>query len=610
VPNEPEKDLEVLLEYLRDARGFDFTGYKRASLTRRIDRRMQQVGAESYSGYMGTLEANPGEFAELFDTILINVTGFLRDSEAWDYLAAEVLPLVVSERDRREPIRIWSAGTASGEEAYSLAVLLAELLGEEEFRAAVKIYATDADEAALAEARHARYPTTTVVKAFGDERAARFFEIEGANSVFRQDLRRSLIFGRHDLVQHPPISRINLLVCRNTLMYFTAEMQRRVLTNFHFALAEGGFLFLGKSEAMVSHGNLFDIVNHKHRVFRRSAHSQAGVRHVAEGRPQRAVPLVADDGPAMVRLAFEEAPVAQLVVDESGMVTAANRRARGLFGLGLDAIGRPLKDLQVSYRPLEIRSLVDEVMANRRPMAVHDVAWTTPTGEEESLDVVLHPVTDDGLVGAVVTYSQVGRNKALREELERSQRELENAYEELQSTVEELETTNEELQSTNEELETTNEELHSTNEELETMNEELQSTNEELETANSELRERGVALDEANGFMESILSSLSSAVVVLNRDMAVRSWNRMAEDLWGLRSDEVETAHFLNLDIGLPVDELRQPIRAVLNGTSEGEELVVGAVNRRGRQIDCAVKVSPLRDGEDTIGAILGMEAT
>lgn len=564
--SEPDGDLETLLAYLHDARGFDFTEYERASLTRRIERRMQQVGAESYSSYMGVLEANPGEFAELFDTILIDVTGFLRDSEAWDYLATEILPVVVSERGPEEPIRVWSAGTASGEEAYSLAVLLAERLGEDQFRASVKIYATDADEAALAEARHARYPTTTVVRAFGEERAKRFFEIEGANSVFRQDLRRSLIFGRHDLVQHPPISRINLLVCRNTLMYFTADMQRRVLTNFHFALAEGGFLFLGKSEAMVSGRSHFDSVSQKHRVFRRSTQAHGVNRHVADLRPPPATSAGGDQGPAMVRLAFEEAPVAQLVVDETGVVTAANRRARSLLGLGLETIGLPLEDLQVSHRPLEIRSLVDEVMASRRPVAVHEVEWTTPSGEQEHLDVVLHPLADDVLVGVVVNYSQVGRDKALGDELERSQRELDSTYEELRATVE------------------------------------------ELETAHRQLRERGAALDEANGFLGSVLASLDSGVVVLNRDMAVRSWNHTAEDMWGLRSDEVESAHFLNLDIGLPVDQLRQPIRGVLTGATDGEEILIPAVNRRGRPIDCSVRISPLRDGKDIIGAILVME--
>jgi two-component system CheB/CheR fusion protein len=605
---ESEAGMEALLQYLKDSRGFDFTGYKRASLGRRIERRMQQVGLDDYSSYASMLEANPGEFAELFDTILINVTDFLRDPEAWAYLASEVIPSIIEGRGPADAIRVWSAGTASGQEAYSLAVLFAEALGEDRYRATVKIYATDADDGALATARQGRYPVTSVLNAFGEERAARFFETDGATCTFRQDLRRSLIFGRHDLVQHPPISRIDLLVCRNTLMYFTADMQRRVLTNFHFALAEEGYLFLGKSEAMASHSSIFEVVDLKQRVFRRFPRDPALRPPNLELTPRipRQLPAEFAD---VLRAGFEESPVAQIVIDPESVVTAVNRHARSMFGLAIDAPESFLKDLQISYRPLELRSLVDEVIASGRPTVVRDVAWITPSGDQEWFDVSLLPIRLNEHTGVIVTYNQVGRYKLLREELDRSQRELEGAYEELQSTVEELETTNEELQSTNEELETTNEELHSTNEELETMNEELQSTNEELETANTEMQDRGFALDQTNTFLESILAGLRSGVVVLNPEMTVRAWNAMAEDMWGLRADEVEGLHFLNLDIGLPVDELRAAIRACLNGSSAGEYLKVSAINRRGRSITCAVTISPLQDGKDVLGVILVLDA-
>ncbi|MBV8236322.1 MAG: PAS domain-containing protein, partial [Acidimicrobiia bacterium] len=187
-----------------------------------------------------------------------------------------------------------------------------------------------------------------------------------------------------------------------------------------------------------------------------------------------------------------------------------------------------------------------------------------------------------------------------------SQRELEAAYEELQSINEELETTNEELQSTNEELETTNEELHSTNEELETMNEELQSTNEELETTNNELRQRSIELDDVNAFLESILGSLGSGVIVLSRQLTVRVWNKISEELWGLRADEVAGQQFFGLDIGLPVDELSQPIRSALTNPDGSSEVQVAAVNRRGRALECNVRISPLKgDGQAADGVIL-----
>src|SRR5215468_8872205 len=202
----------------------------------------------------------------------------------------------------------------------------------------------------------------------------------------------------------------------------------------------------------------------------------------------------------------------------------------------------------------------------------------------------------------MLTFLDVSRYQHLREELERSQRELETAYEELQSTVEELETTNEELQSTNEELETTNEELHSTNEELE-------STNEELETINNELRERSSEVSDLNQFLEAILGSLKSAVIVLGTQMEVKAWNRQAEELWGLRSDEVLGHHFLNLDIGFPVDTLRLPVRDLLAGRAQQAQVVRSAINRRGRAIECTVNVSGLMGDQETKGVILMMDA-
>jgi two-component system, chemotaxis family, CheB/CheR fusion protein len=224
------------------------------------------------------------------------------------------------------------------------------------------------------------------------------------------------------------------------------------------------------------------------------------------------------------------------------------------------------------------------------------VEWTSPGGEQRHTEIVASPIVSasGAFLGSSITFADVARYERLRSELERSKRELEMAYEELQSTVEELETTNEELQSTNEELETTNEELQSTNEELETMNEELQSTNEELETINDELRQRTGELDRVNAFLESILLSLGVAVAVLDREQRIQVWNEEAEDLWGLRGDEVAGQHLLSLDIGLPVEKLRRPLRNALAGNAEGNELVLDATNRRGRAIRCKVTCLPL----------------
>ncbi|TVP56511.1 MAG: protein-glutamate O-methyltransferase CheR, partial [Nodularia sp. (in: Bacteria)] len=217
--NNPE--FEHLLTYLRQSRGFDFTGYKRSTLMRRVRKRMQYLSIESFEDYLDYLEVYQDEFHQLFNTILINVTAFFRDISAWEYLAEQVLPHLVSRKNDSDQIRIWSAGCASGEEAYTLAILMAEILGAEEFRQRVKIYATDVDEEALNQARQAVYSEKDL-QLVPPELKEKYFEITGNNYIFRQDLRRSVIFGRHDLLQDAPISRLDLLVCRNTLMYFNS----------------------------------------------------------------------------------------------------------------------------------------------------------------------------------------------------------------------------------------------------------------------------------------------------------------------------------------------------------------------------------------------------
>ena len=261
---------EALLDYLRQSRAVDFTGYKRSTLLRRINKRIQQVSLGSFADYQDYLEVHPEEFAKLFDTVLINVTSFFRDPEAWDALGREIVPVIVAAKGHGGPIRIWSAGCASGEEAFTLAMVWAESLGAEAFRERVKIYATDVDDDALAKGRQATYDVKQL-EPVPDDLRRRYFERSGDRYAFRGDLRRSVIFGRHDLTHDAPISRMDLLVCRNTLIYLNAETQSRILANFHFALNPRGFLFLGKAEMLLTHQNLFHAVDLKHRLFSKTA---------------------------------------------------------------------------------------------------------------------------------------------------------------------------------------------------------------------------------------------------------------------------------------------------------------------------------------------------
>jgi two-component system CheB/CheR fusion protein len=604
---EADASFEQLLEFLREDRGFDYTAYKRPSLVRRFEKRAQAVRAQDWDAYRAHLERNPDEFRELFDTIPINVTGFFRDRETWEYVASEVIPAIVDQKRERASIRIWSAGCASGEEPFTIAILFAEAMGEDAVRERIKIYATDVDESALAQGRHAAYPPKQVADV-PDELRDKYFRSLNGDSVLRNELRRAVIFGRNDLVQDPPISRIDLLVCRNTLMYFGPQAQDRILSNFYFALNRRGLLMLGKAEAIHSRTNLFEPHNLKRRLFGKNAAVEAEAR-ARRATPARAEPLpvvptvLAFEPPGMP--AFEQAAAAQLVVDSEGRLAAVNHAARDLFRLTAADVGRPLKDLEVSYRPLELRSLIEEVQDERRPLMRREVEWPGPAGEQRHYDVEVTPLTRDAGAGAAtsVTFTDVTRYRLLHKELEDARQELETAYEELQSTVEELETTNEELQSTNEELETTNEELQSTNEELETINQELQSTNEELETMNDELRERTDEASEANAFLRSILASIQQSVIVVDDEFRVRAWSLAATELWGPREAEVLGEHLFNLDIGLAMAELRGPIKNVLAGVEQADVELVGH-DRRGRPIRCSISVDPLRGHGDRIGGV------
>jgi two-component system, chemotaxis family, CheB/CheR fusion protein len=606
IPEGREATLDAVLEFVRDTRGFDFTGYKRSSVQRRVAKRMSDLGIERYEDYLDRLQLNSDEFVELFNMILVNVTGFFRDPRSWEFYATTIIPQLLASRPADAPIRAWSAGCSSGEEAYTIAMILARVMGEDQFLNRVKVYATDVDEEALDQARLATYAPRQIEDVPRDA-LERFFERTDQRYVFRKDLRRRVIFGRNDLIQDAPISRIDLLVCRNTLMYFTVDMQAQILRRLHFALDDGGVMLLGKSEMLITHADLFAPVDLKWRVFRKVIRPtlRDRIRVMAADPDDGASQSVANN---LREAAFNIGASAQVVLDGADSLVMANEAARRLFALGMTDFGRPIHDLELFYRPVELRPHLDRVASELHAIDVEGVPWGS-ADRRRMLDVRVLPVLVDGvLTGTSITYSDVTEAHALQERLAGSKRELEQAYEELQSTVEELETTNEELQSTNEELETTNEELQSTNEELETMNEELQSSNEELETMNDELRHRTLELNQMNMFLEKILTTIGLAVAVLDRDQRVQIWNGTARDLWGLSADEAEDRPLLGLDIGLPLDQVKSPLRAVLTGGSSGEEIVVESTNRRGKVFQCRVKLLPLGYGSDhTVSGVLVM---
>ncbi|MER5885200.1 CheR family methyltransferase [Streptomyces sp. NPDC001941] len=606
---ETDEELEQLLDFLRDARGFDFTGYKRSTLVRRIRKRMADAGVDTYDEYRDRLEADADEFGVLFNTILINVTSFFRDPDAWSFMQREVVPEVLAALEDEEEVRVWSAGCSSGEETYSLAMMFAEALGLDDCLRRVKIYGTDVDEEALRDARSGLY-TARSLESLPAELREKYFEQNGAQFSFRPDLRRRVIFGRHDITRDAPISRLDLLVCRNTLMYFNVEAQTQIMDRFHFAVKEGGYLLLGKAEMLLNDAERFEVVSMRQRVFRRRPGESGLHLHPA---PLKVRTLTGAVQTSLARsrqlrdLILDAGNAPSVAVDSDGTVVQINNHARMQFGLTPNDIGRPFQDLEISYRPVELRSLIAEATHERRTMRVNG-AERRVGDDVHFLDIVVQPlISSAGSVAATtITFTDVTAITQLKAEVKRVREELETAYEELQSTNEELETTNEELQSSIEELETTNEELQSTNEELETTNEELQSGNEELETMNEEMRTRSEELDEARAFLEGVVSSIAAGVVVLDAEMRVRTWNRFASDQWGLRADEVTNENFFSLDFGLPTSELRPLVTKCVESGKRTGPLAVEAVSRIGRKLLCEVTCSPF-DGHNG-GVVLLME--
>ena len=606
----PDPQFESLLRYIQESRGLDFRGYKRTSLRRRITLRMEEVQVLEFGAYQSHLEVHPGEFEDLLNTVLINVTSFFRDPDAWEVLKTEVVPqIIAASGDGERPIRIWSVGCASGEEPYSIAMLFAEALGVPHFCDRVKIYATDLDEEALRAARQAVY-SPREVEGVPPALLDKYFERTNHHYVFNRDLRKCVIFGCHNVVKDAPISRIDLLVCRNLLIYLEGETQDVVLPRLHYALAPEGYLFLGKAETQLARSALFKPVEMKHRIFakvqlewRRTvggglaiAHHQRSDVPVSQGRLMEAV--------------LNEAAPAFLVVDEAGVVALANVAARQLLSVGEADIGRPFQDLPISYRPLELRGHIEEAIRDRRTIRLEHQEYLQSQTEIIRLTIEIRPLLrgDGSAHAALLSFTNTTQIYGMQRELETAQESLEQTIEELQSANEELETTNEELQSTNEELETTNEELQSTNEELETINEEARSSNEEMESANEELRIQAQQAVSNRVYLESVLRSMNIGVVVIDDNHIIQSWNRWSENAWGLRAEEVTGTSFEALDIGAPVHLLRDSLLAVQSKRQAVAEQVLEGVDRRGRPILCRVRVAPLADDKDATGLVIAFE--
>jgi two-component system, chemotaxis family, CheB/CheR fusion protein len=533
--------LDRFLEHVRERSGIDFGAYKRPTIVRRIERRMAATRSPTLADYRRYLLRRPEEVHRLTSSLLIKVTDFFRDPELYNHLRDVVLPTLITAAEPTRELRLWSAGCATGEEAYSLAILVAEALGPELLTWTVRIFATDADPEAIAFARRGVYPATAV-GALPERLLETYFERDEGEYEVSPVIRGITVFGEHDLGARAPFPRIDMVLCRNVLIYFTPELQRRALQLFAFSLRDGGFLVLGKSESSNPMPSAFVIENGHLRISRR-----AGDRVLIPSARTREVPL--RDLPRPSREPFRRPlppdlpftngerlsgstsgeraeailmrlPVGVCVVDRSYDIQFLNTTARALLGIHGVAVGQDFVHHARSLDSTRLRVIVDRALAGEAGTESFDVVSETPVGKAQTLEVSVSPMSFDGGVdgNVLVTVKDVSRERdvartsaaeadrttveltRLRGQLERltttntdllsGNDELARVNAELRTANEELQVYNEELQAASEEVETLNEELQATNEELETLNEELQATVEELNTANDDLAAR------------------------------------------------------------------------------------------------------------------------
>ena len=400
-------ELDTLLDYLKQNRGCDLTVYKPSTLKRRLGVRMRQMEISSCSSYLDYIKYHPDELARLLDTVFINFTSFFRDPDAWEYIADEIIPKIIDSKKAHEPIRIWSASCASGEEAYTLALLLVEALGVEQYLQRVQIYATDADETALRHARQHCY-TKSDVASVPPTLLNKYFEPTLQGYVFNPILRRRVIFARHNLLEDAPISKLDLLVCRNTLMYFNQEAQVKILIRFHFALNNFSFMFLGKAETLVSRSVLFMPVSIKHRIFGKRAKLESNdIMMLSHKSYQASItkPLNAQD---IWQSAFEAHPIAQIILAQDGILIGANASVRNLLNVSTNDLGSPWQKLPLAKEFVKLNLQIEHILQNYRQVNVKNVRWTTQESAYE-LDIDVVPISDSNqtFLGVSITFSKV-----------------------------------------------------------------------------------------------------------------------------------------------------------------------------------------------------------
>lgn len=573
--------LDEIFRIVREATGVDFSTYKSTTLARRIDRRRMARGAGSLEEYLSILQEDPDEARILHDESLIHVTGFFRDPEIFEALREEAFPRFEEIAEEDPPIRVWVPGCATGEEAYSLAIALHEYLDEQGIPPRIQVFGTDLSEEAVQTARDGTYPRS-IEEDLSPERLSRFFRHVGKEYRVRESIRNQCIFARHDLIQDPPFFDIDLVSCRNLLIYLKPDLQERATVTLHYALADEGVLVLGPSESLDRAEDLFTALDSEHRIFRRKDVSPAPYlkRYHPRGptRPGEAQDSESQHWPETPdlkkhadRLLLDAFAPPGVVLDEALQIL----QFRGDVGRYLSPVEGQASLQLTRVAPhklaLAVRSLVEEAKEEGRSQQAEGVKVETADAQRtvtvRVLPIRVPPREDPQAYLALFlderyaqgTPEQRSRSPSFTELLQgllpvsepgRDER-VEQLEDELEATRRYLESVIEEYEATNEELRSANEEALSTNEELATAKEELQSANEELSTLNEELKERNDALQQLNDDLRNFLQSVELPILMLDSELKIRRYTPPAEELFSLRDG----------DQGRPLTELQHPFQ-------------------------------------------------
>lgn len=574
-----ERAFEEILALLRQRMRVDFTHYKRPTLDRRIRRRMGLGRLQTLRQYADHLRHHLPEVQELFNDILIHVTGFFRDTSVFPMLKKKVFPKLIKDRGETEAIRIWVPGCSSGEEVYSLAMVLVEFLGEKKAHVPVQFFGTDINIKALDRARAGFYPASVAADVSPD-RLRRFFVKADSGYRISKTIREMCVFARQNLVVDPPFSNLDLISCRNVLIYFGMPLQRKVFPIFHYALRAGGYLLLGASETTGAFADLFTLADKKSKIYAKKLTASRPRMTFGHGVPEGPIEAPAPDSPGVPIQVTAATPDIQKQADRlvlthySPPAVVVNRQLDVIQFRGRTApyLEHPHGDASLNLMRmareglmLELRAAINRagkqaqrvrqehirVRVNGHHHVVHIevVPFTVPPSSERFFLVSFEPAPDvrtaAGLKGQRHTEQTMTKSAEARE-LARVREELAATRESMQGIIEEQEATNEELRSANEEILSSNEELQSTNEELETAKEELQSTNEELTTLNDELESRNTELEHVNNDLHNLLASVNIPIVFVTPDLRIRRFTNVAEKLLNL----------IPGDIGRPITDI------------------------------------------------------